>query len=134
MSDRLPRINERMRQVLSAGIADLSDPRIGFVTVTGVNIARDFRNAKVYVSVLGTDSSRSDTLAALRSAHGVLQRAIARDAKLHHTPQLEFLYDDTTDAAMRLEKILREGEHTSLPEPLPGDGEDGALAPDALPS
>ncbi|MBC7461944.1 MAG: 30S ribosome-binding factor RbfA [Thermoleophilia bacterium] len=112
MSDRLLRINERMRQVLSAGIADLSDPRIGFVTVTGVNIARDFHNAKVYISVLGDDSSRNGTLAALRSAHGLLQRAIARDAKLHHTPKLEFLYDDTTDAAMRLEKILREGETT----------------------
>ncbi|MCW2971824.1 MAG: ribosome-binding factor [Thermoleophilia bacterium] len=134
MSDRLLRINERMRQVLSAGIADLSDPRIGFVTVTGVNIARDFHNAKVYISVLGNDSSRNDTLAALRSAHGPLQRAIARDAKLHHTPKLEFLYDDTTDAAMRLEQILRDGEHTSLPDPLPADGEAGSIAPDSLPS
>ena len=110
MSDRLLRINERMRQVLSEGIADLSDPRIGFVTVKGVNIARDFRNAKVYVSVLGDDADKNATLAALRSAHGILQRSIARDAKLHHTPQLEFLYDDTTDAAMRLEHILREGD------------------------
>ena len=110
MSDRLLRINERMRQVLSSGIAELSDPRIGFVTVTGVKIARDFRNAKVYVSVLGDDADRNATLAALRSAHGLLQRSIARDAKLHHTPQLEFLYDETTDAAMRLEHILREGD------------------------
>lgn len=112
MSDRLLRINERMRRVLGEAIAELSDPRIGFVTVTGVNIARDFRNAKVFVSVLGDDSNRSDTLAALRSAHGLLQRAIARDAKLHHTPQLEFVYDDTLDSAMRLEEILRDGPET----------------------
>jgi len=116
MSDRLLRINERMRRVLGEAVGDLSDPRIGFVTITGVNIARDFRNAKVYVSVLGDDSNRSDTLAALRSAHGLLQRAIARDAKLHHTPQLEFVYDDTLDSAMRLEQILRDAPETGAPE------------------
>lgn len=111
MSDRLLRINERMRRVLGEAIAELSDPRIGFVTVTGVRIARDFRNAKVFVSVLGSDASRDDTLAALRSAHGLLQRAVARDSKLHHTPQLEFIYDETTDSAMRLEALIRDGEH-----------------------
>lgn len=110
MSDRILRINERMRRVLGEAVAELSDPRIGFVTITGVKTARDFRNAKVYVSVLGDDSSKEDTLAALRSAHGLLQRAVARDSKLHHTPQLEFVYDDTTDSAMRLEEILRHGE------------------------
>lgn len=108
MSDRLLRINERMRRVLGEAVSGLSDPRIGFVTITGVSIARDFRNAKVFVSVLGSDSDRERTLAALRSAHGLLQRAIARDAKLHHTPQLEFVYDDTTDSAMRLDAILRD--------------------------
>jgi ribosome-binding factor A len=112
MSDRLLRINERMRRVLGESIAELSDPRIGFVTVTGVKIARDFRNAKVYVSVLGDDDARERTLAALRSAHGLLQRAIARDSKLHHTPQLEFVYDDSTDSAMRLDHILRHGDET----------------------
>ena len=117
MSDRLLRINERMRRVLGEAVADLSDPRIGFVTITGVNIARDFRNAKVFVSVLGDDSSKDGTLAALRSAHGLLQRAIARDAKLHHTPQLEFVYDDTLDSAMRLEAILRDREdETGAPQ------------------
>jgi ribosome-binding factor A len=110
MSDRLLRINERMRRVLGESIAELSDPRIGFVTVTGVRIARDFRNAKVYVSVLGDESAREDSLAALRSAHGLLQRAVARDSKLHHTPQLEFIYDDTTDSAMRLDELLKHGD------------------------
>ena len=116
MSDRLLRINERMRRVLGEAVAELSDPRIGFVTITGVRIARDFRNAKVYVSVLGDDSSRDGTLAALRSAHGLLQRAVARDSKLHHTPQLEFVYDDTTDSAMRLDEILRHADETGATE------------------
>lgn len=112
MSDRILRINERMRRVLGEAVADLSDPRIGFVTITGVSIARDFRNAKVFVSVLGDDSSKDDTLRALRSAHGLLQRAVARDSKLHHTPQLEFVYDDTTDSAMRLEQMFRDAPAT----------------------
>jgi ribosome-binding factor A len=96
-----------MRQVLGDKIADLSDPRIGFVTVTGVRAARDLRSAKVYVSVLGNDSAREDTLAALRSAHGLLQREVAREVKMHHTPQLEFVYDDTTDEALRLDELMR---------------------------
>jgi ribosome-binding factor A len=115
MSDRLLRINERMRQVLGEAVGRLEDPRIGFVTVTGVRIARDFRNAKVFISVLGSEDDREASLAGLRSAHGLLQRAISKDAKLHHTPVLEFVYDDTTDSAMRLESILRDGEN------LPGD-------------
>jgi len=118
MADRLLRINERMRQVLAAAVADLSDPRIGFVTITGVSIARDFRNAKVYLSVFGDEAEKASTLAALRSAHGLLQRAVARDAKLHHTPQLEFTYDETLDTAMRLDTILRD----EIPQDdLPGE-------------
>lgn len=110
MSERLLRVNERMRRSIGESISELSDPRIGFVTVTGVSIARDFRSAKVYVSVLGSDQERDATMAALRSAHGILQRAVAREAKIHHTPQLEFIYDESTDAAMRLDHILRYGD------------------------
>lgn len=115
MSDRILRINEAMRQVLGAAVAELSDPRIGFVTITGVRVARDLRNAKVFVSVLGDDEARERTLAALRSAHALLQRAVSREVKLHHTPQLEFVYDDTTDVAMRLEALLDEAGRGDRP-------------------
>ncbi|MCW2961886.1 MAG: ribosome-binding factor [Thermoleophilia bacterium] len=111
MSDRKLRINERMRQVLGEAVGRLEDPRLGFITITGVVIANDFHNAKVYVSVLGDEEDRERSLAGLRSAHGLLQRAVGKDTKLHHTPKLEFIYDDTTDSAMRLESILRHGEH-----------------------
>lgn len=102
------RINETVREVLSEAVQDLSDPRIGFLTITGVNVARDFRNAKVYISVLGPDADRERTLAALQSSHGLLQRTVAREVKLHHTPQLEFIYDDTLDTAMRINELLEE--------------------------
>lgn len=118
MSDRLLRINERARQVVSETISQLSDPRIGFVTITAVRVARDFRSAKVFFSVLGDESSRHTTEAALNSAHGIIQRAIAREAKMHHTPQLDFVYDDGTDMAMRLDEILKHGDPAGLPPRL----------------
>lgn len=108
MSDRLLRINEAVREVLGEAIGDLSDPRIGFVTVTSVRVARDFRSAIVFVSVLGDEKARERSLAGLRASHGVLQRAVARHVKLRNTPQLQFTYDDTTDAAMRINELLEE--------------------------
>jgi ribosome-binding factor A len=107
-SERMRRVDEAVRQVLSDAVAqDLQDPRIGFVTMTSVKTTPDLRHARVYVSVLGDDAQREATLAGLRSAHGALQRRLARELRLKHTPTLEFLYDDTTDRAMRLEEILQ---------------------------
>lgn len=107
-SDRMRRIDEALRQVLSDAVAqDLQDPRIGFVTMTSVKTTSDLRHARVYVSVLGDDAQRAATLAGLQSAHGALQRRIARDLRMKHTPTLEFRYDDTIDRAMHLEELLR---------------------------
>lgn len=108
MGDRLLRINEAMREVLSEAIAELSDPRLGFVTVTGVQAQRDLKAAKVFISVLGDEAARAQTMKALNSSQGLLQRAVAREVKLRNTPQLQFTYDDTTDVAMRLEQLLRD--------------------------
>jgi ribosome-binding factor A len=107
-SDRMRRVDEAVRQVLSDAVAqDLQDPRIGFVTMTSVKTSPDLRHARVYVSVLGDDAERAATLAGLQSAHGVLQRRLARELRMKRTPTLEFLYDETTDRAMHLEEILR---------------------------
>ncbi|MGH2943075.1 MAG: 30S ribosome-binding factor RbfA [Solirubrobacteraceae bacterium] len=106
-ADRMRRVDEAVRQVLSDAVAqDLQDPRIGFVTMTSVKTTPDLRHARVYVSVLGDGAQRDATLAGLQSAHGALQRRLARELRLKRTPTLEFLYDDTTDRAMRLEEIL----------------------------
>jgi ribosome-binding factor A len=102
------RVDEAVRQVLSDAVAqDLQDPRIGFVTMTSVKTSPDLRHARVYVSVLGDDGERAATLAGLQSAHGALQRRLARELRMKRTPTLEFLYDETTDRAMHLEEILR---------------------------
>ena len=115
---RMRRVDEAMRAVLSDAIAtDLKDPRIGFVTVTGVKTSPDLRHARVYVSVLGDDPTREGTLDGLRSAHGYLQRRLADELTLKHTPSLTFAYDDTVDRGMRISRLLADNE----PEGDPGD-------------
>ena len=84
------RVDEAVRAVLSDAIAtDLKDPRVGFVTVTGVKTSPDLRHARVYVSVLGDDAAREASLDGLRSAHGFLQRRVAAELTLKHTPALD---------------------------------------------
>jgi ribosome-binding factor A len=109
---RMRRVDEAVRQVLGDALAsDVKDPRVGFVTVTAVKTSPDLRHARVYVSVLGTGQDREATLSGLRSAHGYLQRRLGDELKLKRTPTLEFVYDESTDRAFRLEQLLdRAGE------------------------
>ena len=102
------RVNESVRQVLSEAVPELKDPRIGFVTVTGVSTSRDLRQARVFVSVLGSDKQRTTTLAGLAAAHGALQAAIARELKLKRTPQLTFEYDPSVERGVRMSKLIDE--------------------------
>jgi len=108
---RMRRVDEAVRQVLGEALThDVKDPRVGFVTVTAVKTSPDLRHARVYVSVLGSPHSREDTLAGLRSAHGYLQRRVGEELAFKRTPTLEFFYDDTTDRAFRLERLMKDGE------------------------
>ncbi len=128
-SGRMRRVDEAIRQVIGEVVAgELKDPRVGFVTVTDVRTSADLSHARVYVSVLEDDPSgahrsasrvggttdgddrREATLEGLQSAHGYLQRRIASELRFKRTPTLSFVYDDTTDRAMRLEELLAESE------------------------
>jgi ribosome-binding factor A len=101
------RINEVLREVIGAAIvSDLSDPRIGFVTVTSVETSPDLRTAKVFVSVLGDEEAREETLAGLRASHGVIQSRIAAETHMKRTPKLTFRYDDTVETGMRISRLL----------------------------
>jgi ribosome-binding factor A len=101
------RVDEAVREVLSDAISQqVKDPRVGFVTVTAVETAPDLRRARVFVSVLGEQGVRKRTMQGLRSAHGVLQRAVASELRLKHTPTLEFLYDDTSERGMRIAELI----------------------------
>ena len=106
-SDRMRRVDEAMREVLSDALGrDLKDPRVGFVTVTAVETSPDLRHARVFVSVLGTDEERGASLAGLQSAHGFLQRRVAAELRLKNTPQLVFVEDETARRAERVERLL----------------------------
>src|SRR3954468_10656886 len=106
-SDRMRRVDTAVRQVVGDAVThDLKDPRVGFVTVTDVSTSPDLRHARVYVSVLGTPAERDASLEGLRSAHGFLQGRLASELKLKHTPELDFVLDDTAEKAFRVEKLL----------------------------
>jgi ribosome-binding factor A len=108
MNGRMRRVNEAVRQVLSEAVGELKDPRIGFVTVTGVDTSADLRQARVYVSVLGSVAARDESLAGLSAAHGVLQGRLARELRLKRTPQLAFEYDPTVERGVRMTKLIDE--------------------------
>ena len=111
MADRMRRVNEAVREVVSARLAEgVKDPRIGFVTVTSVDTSTDLRQARVYVSVLGSDEERAETLAGLESAHGLLQQAVATELRMKHTPTLQFVFDESIDRGMRITELLDDDE------------------------
>jgi ribosome-binding factor A len=107
-SSRKRRVNEAIRQVLSDAIPTLKDPRIGFVTVTGVEASKDYAYATVYVSVFGSDAEQDKTLQGLDAARGVLQAQVARHLQLRRTPVLTFEYDPTVERGVRLGKMIDE--------------------------
>ena len=108
MTERMRRVNETDREVLSEGIGGLQDPRIGFVTVTRVETTPDLRQARVCVSVLGSERKRERTLEGLASAHGVLQARIADELRMKRTPQLTFEYDPSVEYGVKMSKLIDE--------------------------
>jgi ribosome-binding factor A len=102
------RVNEAVRQVLSEAVTALKDPRIGFVTITGVDTSPDLREARVFVSVLGSARTREQTLRGLAAAHGVLQTQLARELRMKRTPQLTFEYDPSVERGVRMSQLIDE--------------------------
>jgi ribosome-binding factor A len=108
MTERMRRVNESVRQVLSEAIPQLKDPRIGFVTITGVETSPDLRHARVYVSVLGAERKRTRTIAGLQAARPLLQGQLGRELRMKRTPQLAFEYDPSVERGVRMTKLIDE--------------------------
>jgi ribosome-binding factor A len=110
---RTERLGEEIREEVARMIAsELKDPRIGFVTVTRVDLAPDLRNARIHVGVLGDAAQRDKTLAGLRQASGFVRRAVGQRLRLRHAPELTFHYDEGLDAAERVARLLDEARIT----------------------
>lgn len=127
MSDRMRKVNEALRHVLADGVESLADPGLGFVTVTSVDVSRDFEHAIVYVSVLGNDVKRKRSMQALERATGHLQARVGREVTLRRTPRLRFAYDETFDKGRRIEQLL--AEHEPMPDYIPDPDADPAAEP-----
>ena len=108
MNERMRRVNESVRQVLSEAVGQLKDPRIGFVTVTGVETSTDLRHARVFVSILGAERKQRESLAGLQAAHSVLQAQLARELRMKRTPQLAFEYDPSVERGVRMTQLIDE--------------------------
>lgn len=106
--ERMRKINEVLREVIAETVGDLKDPRIGFVTVTGVSTAPDLRHATVYYSVLGDPENSAETQEALDHAAPYVQSVVARQVRLKYIPKLHFTLDDTIERAMRINRILHD--------------------------
>ena len=107
MKRRMYRVNEAIREVVSQEIKTrVSDPRIGFVTVTGVDTTPDLRQARVFVSVMGSDAQRTQTLEALDAMGGFLQAALAAQLVLKRTPRLAFVDDETIRQGMHITELI----------------------------
>jgi ribosome-binding factor A len=108
MTDRMRRVNESVRQVLAEALLELKDPRIGLVTVTGVDTSPDLRHATVFVSVLGSEKKRTASMRGLDAAHGLLQARLARELRMKRTPQLAFEYDPSVERGVRMTQLIDE--------------------------
>jgi ribosome-binding factor A len=111
---RTARLNEVMLEALAEELARLSDPRLGFVTFTGVDVNRDLSNATVYYSTLGgtsvaaSETNPESTAAALESAAAHLRGVLGREVRVKQVPKLRFVPDPGIEAGERIENILRE--------------------------
>jgi len=115
-SYRMRRVNEAIKEIICTALAqNVKDPRIGFVTLTGVDTVADLSHAKVFVSVYGKQAEKDATLQGLRAARPYLQRLISDELKIKRTPALEFVYDSTVDQGMRINAILK----SSIPHEAP---------------
>jgi ribosome-binding factor A len=100
-------VNEVVRESLAGELERLSDPRLGFVTVTGVEVTRDLRLADVYYSVLGSADERVESANALQSATPHLRAVIGRQVRLKYNPELRFREDPAIAQGQRIDDVIR---------------------------
>lgn len=86
----------------------VKDPRLGFVTITHVSVTPDLRSACVFFSALGNEKARRDSQVALEKASGFLQKEIGSALQLRYTPKLKFMFDDSIDRGLEIDKVLRD--------------------------
>ena len=129
-SYRMRRVNEALKEIIGDALAkEIKDPRIGFVTLTGVETAPDLARAKVFFSVYGKKVEKDATMEGLRSSEAFLQRLISDELHLKRTPKLEFVYDVSVDYGMKIQALLKASGADEL-EPELSDASDESDPPE----
>ncbi|WP_456275455.1 30S ribosome-binding factor RbfA [Bacillus sp. AK128] len=114
MSLRATRVGEQMKKELGEIIGrKIKDPRVGFVTVTDVEVTGDLQQAKVFISVLGDEEQRQNTLKGLAKAKGFIRSEIGQRIRLRKTPEITFEFDESVDYGNRIENLLAELNRSS---------------------
>ncbi|AJY76608.1 30S ribosome-binding factor RbfA [Paenibacillus beijingensis] len=104
---RVGRVGEQIKKELSQIIqTELKDPRIGFITVTGVDVTSDLSQARVFLSVLGSDEQKEETLKAIARGTGFIRSELGKRIRLRHTPELLFKFDSSIEYGSRIETLL----------------------------
>lgn len=120
---RVERVREAIKKEMGDIIQHLRDPRIGFVTVTDTEVSRDLEHVKVFVSVYGTQEEKERTMEGLRRATGHVRTEIGRRIRLHHTPEIVFVFDESIEYGFRINSILQELKESEAVK-AGGDDED----------
>mgnify|MGYP001239012380 CR=1 FL=1 len=131
---RIERLNEQLKREITEILRlEVKDPRVGWATLTGVETSPDLSIARVYVSLMGEEEEKAQTLAGLRAAAPFIRTELGRRLYLRRAPELRFEVDRTLERAMRIERLLHEasagraeeGAESPLEEEAGGDGDDG---------
>ncbi len=113
---RLQRVKQLIKiELMTLILHDIKDPRIGFVTISEVDVSKDLRHAKVYFSTLGDMEVRKKTQDGLNSAAAYLRSMLARNLELKFTPELHFQFDDSFERAEHISKLLSDIHEKSAP-------------------
>lgn len=106
---RAIRVGELLKEEISQIVLrEMKDPRIGFVSVTDVEVSGDLRHAKVFISVYGSDKEKEETLKGLQQAQGFVRKLVGERIKIHHTPEIIFRYDDSIENGVHISKIIKD--------------------------
>lgn len=107
--NRQRRLSELLKEEISDIILkEVKDPRIGFVSITDVELSGDLRHAKIFFSVIGDQSEREDTLNGLKKATGFIRKLVGERITVYHTPELVFKYDDSIEHGIHISNLIKE--------------------------
>jgi len=106
---RMERVNQQLkREIGNIVLQELSDPRVAFVSIIGVNVSKDLRNARIYFSVIGNHDQIEHAQAALNSARGFIRKSVGQKMKIRNNPELTFTYDNSLEASARIDETIKE--------------------------